>query len=336
MTEKEQNKSNCCSCILILVIIGFLAVLAPIYYVYMNLRYTAPASAQIDILEGDGNENISQKLAAKKIISSDLFFQMYTFYTNDFQLFQPGSYYIPAGSDINQVISILVTPEESDISLTFPEGITNDQIISKISTNTNVTADELTAELSKLSTSSQLPIKTPGTDQKLEGFLFPDTYVFAKDSNASEIINKLLDNFKTKWKTTKNNQTELSDYDILILASIIEKEAANQSERRIISGILHDRLKYNIYLGVNSTINYILDEPQAFFRSGENTIDSPYNTYLNYGLPPTPICNPGLDSIEAALNPEFTDYVYYLHTPDGEIIYSKTLEEHNANITKYY
>ncbi len=332
----KEKKSNCFSCLLILLIIGFLAVLSPIYYFYTNYNYTSKNAVQIDIQEGDGTDDISRKLATSKVVKSDLFFQIYTFYTNDYQLFQPGSYNIPAGSTIDDTIKILTTIKETEVKLTFPEGMTTDEIFDLVSANTSVSKSELLKESLKQSSNLPFDISNYPINDHLEGFIFPDTYIFNIDTTASEVVEKILDNFNKKWNSLEKNETELSDYDILILASIIEKEAANADESQIISGILHDRLKYNIYLGVNSTINYILNEPEAFFSNGENNIDSPYNTYLNYGLPPTPICNPGLSSIKAALNPEFTDYVFYLHTPDGQIIYSETLDEHNLNIAKYY
>ena len=127
----------------------------------------------------------------------------------------------------------------------------------------------------------------------------------------------------------------MSDYELLKLASIIEKEAKNNSQKKIIAGIFYNRLKIDMPLQSCATIQYILPERKEILSEEDTKNDSPYNTYLYAGLPPTPISNPGADSIDAVFDPENTDYLYFLHDSAGEIHYAVTYEEHQKNIEKY-
>jgi len=335
MSEKD-NKNSCFSCFIISLIIILILIALPLWYVYDNLNFKNNTEVLVSIDEGDGLDEISAKLLAKNVIKSDVFFQAYSFYTNEYPLYQPGEYTIPANSTINEVAFILKSIQETEVTLTFPEGSTTSEIFAVIAANTSVSENDLYSILTNSNMADELPFENKSRNAIFEGFIFPDTYIFNIETTGEEVLQKFIDNFNAKWAKTGTNQTNLDDYDILILASIIEKEAAKNDERAIISGILHDRLTYIIHLGVNASLNYVLDEPVAFFGNEELSVESDYNTYNNFGLPPTPICNPGLDSINTAINPEYSEYVYYMHTPEGEIKYSVTLEEHNQNISKYY
>lgn len=173
----------------------------------------------------------------------------------------------------------------------------------------------------------------------LEGYLFPDTYRIAKDATAEQIINKLLSNFDKKLTPTMRaeiKQQGKTVYEIITMASVIEKEVRTPEDMKIVSGIFWDRIKYGIALQSDATLSYILDDKVGGHTIEQTKIDSPYNTYKYRGLPPGPIANPGLNAITAAVYPGFTEYVYFLSDPaTGKTIYSKTLQEHNANKYKY-
>lgn len=160
-----------------------------------------------------------------------------------------------------------------------------------------------------------------------EGYLFPDTYFFTSKETPEEILNKMENNFKTK-------AGEVSK-DVLIMASIIEKEAGKQGDRKIISGILWKRLKEGMLLQVDAVFDYLLDKESFEITQDDLKMDSLYNTYKHKGLPPTPICNPGLDAIDAAKNPEDSPYWYYLSDKKGTIHFAKTFEEHKQNRARY-
>ncbi len=204
-------------------------------------------------------------------------------------------------------------------------------------------------------------IKVP-KGQNLEGYLFPDTYRFAKTSTPEQVISKILDNFTARvaslgvsadstgryvipgYENLKlNGKTGLTFHEIITLASIIEKEsgstggaAAAAKERKIVSGIFYNRLSIGQALESDATVNFVSGKDDPAPLNTDLQISSPYNTYRNAGLPPGPICNPSLSSIEAALKPEKTDYYYFLHKqPSGEPVFSRTFNEHVENKFRY-
>jgi UPF0755 protein len=173
----------------------------------------------------------------------------------------------------------------------------------------------------------------------MEGYLFPDTYFIEKDDTAEIMLEKFLNNFSRHISSEDLEQIEKTGrniFEIVTMASIIEREVQTDEDRRIVSGIFWKRIADGHPLQSCATLAYFLgiDKPQ--FSYEDTQIESPYNTYLNVGLPPGPIANPGEASIKAAIYPQENDYYYFLSDmSSGEIIYSKTLEEHNANKIKY-
>ncbi len=191
--------------------------------------------------------------------------------------------------------------------------------------------------------------------QGLEGFLFPDTYRVLKPetpgtTTAAQVIKRALDNFDLKLTEKMREDIKssgLSLYEIVTLASIIEKETGRnvqttagkeqlQEERKMVAGVFYNRLNSGVALQSDATINYITNKNEPAVTLEDTQIDSPYNTYKYQGLPPGPICNPSLSSLIAAIYPTATDYFYFLHKqPSGEIVYSRTFEEHIENKNRY-
>ena len=179
-----------------------------------------------------------------------------------------------------------------------------------------------------------------------EGYLFPDTYLIPKNADAQMVVNILENNFNqkfTKQMEEKGKNKSLTKEQVVILASLLEREAKNFNDKKIIAGILLKRLKADWPLQIDATVQYALGyqpKEKSWWKknltSQDLEIDSPYNTYKNKGLPPTPISNPGLDSLNAVVEAEVeTPYWYYLSDKKGVVHYAKTLEEHNLNIEKY-
>jgi len=170
-----------------------------------------------------------------------------------------------------------------------------------------------------------------------EGYLFPDTYFFFSNATSGSIIDVLKKNFLEKtdslYKEALANKKNWSD--VIIMASILEEEAATPKDRRIVSGVLWKRLAKNMYLGVDSPFAYAIGKNSATLTTLDLKSDIPYNTYLHKGLPPTAITNPGLDAIDAALHPESSPYFYYLSDKNGTIYYAKTFDEHKRNKERY-
>jgi len=164
---------------------------------------------------------------------------------------------------------------------------------------------------------------------ELEGYLFPDTYWIRRGASLEEIVEKMKTNFQEKTKGLEITP------EIVIMASLIEKEVKTKEDKELVSGILWKRLEDKMPLQVDATITYITGKRTTKISKEETQIDSPYNTYKYLGLPIGPICNPGLESIMAALYPKDSEFWYYLSSPEGKTYFSKTLEEHNIKKAKY-
>lgn len=202
-------------------------------------------------------------------------------------------------------------------------------------------AEGLTArEMAKVLESKIPNFNTKGfiaSTKDKEGYLFPDTYFFFSVATSGEVVVALEENFAQRTKDKQEEAKKLGKnwHDILTMASIVEEETATDEDRRIVSGILWKRIEKGMRLQVDATFGYTLGKGSLELTVADLKSDSPYNTYLYNGLPPSPISNPGLASIEAALHPTRSSYLYYLSDKDGVIHYAKTFEEHKLNKAKY-
>jgi len=208
------------------------------------------------------------------------------------------------------------------------------QIADALSTKGVASVDEFTEALKTFAPDYEFFKSKPATNS-IEGFLFPDTYRLIK-GEPTEAIRMMLDNFGVKYKDEiKPNLGDKNLYEVMIVASLIEKEAKTQTDREQIAAVLYNRLAEGMRLDVDATVRYAINDWKRALTKEDLSIDSPYNTRRYGGLPPTPICNPGLATIKAALNPPQSDYYYYLTDYQGVTHYAKTLAEHNANKLKY-
>jgi len=256
-----------------------------------------------------------------------------------------GEYELDTAMGLEDMLgSFLAKPVSGETaSLLFPEGYTVNQIMTKIGDNKVSNVNLLNRSM--LATNFDYPflkgLNTEGRYYKYEGYLFPDTYEFFIDENANSALRKFFDNFQSKWKeeyTTRARELGYSVDEIIILASIIQKEAAGPSQMKDISGVLHNRLNHpSVYpmLECNATRDYVLNNiaPKMDAGAAELYNDS-YNTYKCVGLPVGPICNPGISSIEAALNPSAHEYFYFQHDKNGDIYLTETKAEHNKITTQ--
>ena len=173
-----------------------------------------------------------------------------------------------------------------------------------------------------------------------EGYLFPDTYLVPKNADINSIISIMKNNFNAKIKSVNLSQNDSRLKEVIIIASLIEREAITDNEKPIIASVIDNRLKAGMSLDIDATLQYIkgqdvTGEWWSIPTIEDKKIISEFNTYRNAGLPPFPISNPGIEAIKAALNPQDSDYYYYIHDAEGNVHFAKTLAEHNANIKKY-
>ncbi len=172
----------------------------------------------------------------------------------------------------------------------------------------------------------------------LEGYLFPDTYEFSPEDGLEDIVRMMFANFGSKLNSELKADIlsqRKTIFEIITIASLIEKEVRTIEDKKIISGIIKNRLEVDMPLQIDATITYVTGRNSTKILKEELELDSLYNTYKYKGLPLGPICNPGMDSIKAAIYPTENDYLFYLSTPEGETIFSKTLKEHKEAINKY-
>ena len=171
----------------------------------------------------------------------------------------------------------------------------------------------------------------------LEGKLYPDTYFIPEEFTAEQLVDLMVQTFneQTAPLQEKIAQSALTETEILTLASILEREANSPESMKLVSGILQGRMSAGMPLQADASVEYILDKPLKELTPDDLKVDSPYNTYLNRGLPPTPIGNPGIEAINAVLEPTPSDFVFYITDNDGVFHYAKTYDEHLDNIDRY-
>jgi UPF0755 protein len=234
--------------------------------------------------------------------------------------------------------------KEDMVRITIPEGFTIDQIAAKMSEQTTWKKETFLQLVDdpngfKSETTATIP-DSKNLRHRLEGYLFPETYEFKKGSTEQEFIERSLQQLDKKlatlppdWKD-KLKERGLTVHQMLTIASLIEREVVVDDERALVSGVIVNRLKMNMPLQIDATVQYLFDKSKDRLLEEDLQIQSPYNTYLNTGLPPGPIASPSLASMKAAIYPEETKYVYYVTKKDGTKghLFAETFEEHKKNI----
>lgn len=286
---------------------------------------------RIEITEGESVTNILQNLLEEDLITkkNSYYAKVYLKLNNLEASLQAGVYNLPKNLTIVELIETLQNGRNEEIWVTIPEGLRKDEIAELI--NNELASESFSPERFLALTNDSTFIQTLELDvetENLEGFLFPDKYSFPTEIDEEEVIVKLVENFKTKV-------TREYTYNDIILASIVEREGYNGNDRPIIAGIILKRFEEGWLLQTDATLLYPLKDWKLPITQQVKEDNNPYNTYKNIGLPPTPICNPGLQSIEAVWNPTKTDYYYYIHDNDKTPHYAETLDKHNENISRY-
>ncbi len=323
------------------------------FFVWQGIYLPKDQSSKIEkifvIQEGEGTKEIAFHLEKEGLIKSASLFRMYTFFKEVSGQLQAGDYLLSPAMTAPEITEKFVSGKVVKITITIPEGFNLNEIIKKLSENF-VNSDRI-KELGISSFREDFEfLKDSPKEANLEGFLFPDTYQFSFRAGMDEIVKKMLANFDRKLTQDIREEISLQGktiFEVITMASLIEKEVNIFEDKKLVSGILWKRRDHDIPLQVDATIVYILSDSEKYperhitgkkttkISKEETQIDSPYNTYKYLGLPFGPISNPGLDSILTAVYPEDNPFLYYLSTPEGETIFSKTLEEHNIAKTRY-
>lgn len=330
--------------ILVLFILGIAGIGG--YFVYDGLVYRraleTPASGdtslsrKITIPTGSTLAQVSSLLEKEGIIADAPVFSRYVRSVGKETDIQAGDYVLKPSTLIPDIAARLTGETASAMRVTIPEGYTVRQIDDLLRKKGLVRGGEFLACLKACPLESPLLSSIP--NRNFEGFLFPETYLVDPDAfDVAAFIDDLLDQssevlapYQARIASGKR-----SPYDVMIMASMIEKEAITDAERPIVAGILWKRLDAGWFLGVDATTRYATGDWQNPITAEQLAQDNPYNTRKNKGLPPTPICNPGEKSIAAAISPQDSPYWYYLHDRQGNIRYARTQAEHDLNRAKY-
>lgn len=309
--------------------------------------FSAPMSRdaqrmEVVIAEGATVASIADDLEEKKLIRSPFFFTLYANITGKTAQLQAGTYAISSGDSIKYIVNQLSDGEGSntDVKITIIEGWKKNDIRGYLKAQGLDVSDfdMVTAETSLIPAGSLLRGGLP-KDATLEGYLFPDTYFVYRNSSTQDIVEKMIGNFEQRLTPDTQKKIKNQDrsfYDVLTLASIVEKEVSGSQDRRIAAGIFLKRLDDQYPLESDATVNYVTGKKTTRPSGDDLQTQSAYNTYQHVGLPPGPICNPSIDAIEAVLDAAPTEYYFFLTTPTNETVFSKTFEEHLQNRATYY
>lgn len=312
------------------------------YHYYLSaLRFSGSEQGNrvlLTIAPGEGVDSIAKFLKKQELIRSTTVFKLYTRYYGLVPQIKAGRFVIPPHSDLKSIVGIITSGKSIEFAVTIPEGFTAEEIAGLLEKQELTTRHQFLACL-KTCSFDVVHDFLPKNQISLEGYLFPDTYFINPATYSDKVfIERLLNNFYKRMTAEDWQKVQKGPYtldQIVIMASIVEAEERSEKNRPIVAGILWKRYENNAGLGADATLRYVLKKDTEGLTQADLKSLSPYNTRKFRDLPPTPIGNPGLSSIHAALYPKSSEYWYYLHGTEGIIHYGRTLEEHNENKRRY-
>lgn len=295
----------------------------------------------IDIPSGSSVSTISDILSKNKLIKNKTLFKVVVKLSDKASQIKSGKYLLNQTYTNSDIVNLLVLGKtyNDGIKITIPEGSTSKEIISML-LDKNLGNKEKYEELINNPKELYKDVKFLKENNviSLEGFLYPETYYFNEDLSEKDILKQMLIRFDNAYNDKlkeKQKEIKMSLEEVITLASIVEKEAIKDEDRPLIAGVFYNRLKIDMPLQSDATIQYIFKERKKIVTYNDLKIDSPYNSYKNKGLPPTPIANPGIKSIDATLYPTESKNLYFVATMDGGNKYSETYEQHLEYVKEY-
>ncbi len=289
-------------------------------------------SKRIEVSEGEGPSAVAEKLSEADIVKYPLLFKIQSKIGGYDGGFQPGAVTVTQGMSYNQILDLLITPNRESTRITIPEGYEIKQIAQKLDEAGVVGWQDFYAALNPADYNYPFLQGLPQRDGVMEGYLFPATYEIPDGMTAHDIIDLMLSAFNNQFTQemySRASELGMTVDELITMASIIEREAG-EGEKAKVAGVFYNRRNSGMKLQSCATVQYILGERKPVLAIADTRIDSPYNTYMYPGFPVGPICNPGMDSINAALYPEVTDAYYFVLGKNGEHVFSATYEEHLA------
>jgi len=290
-----------------------------------------------EVQPGQSSFEVAENLKRQGLIKSKWLFVFFLKISKG--VIQAGTYQLNSSMNLFQITAEIKSGRVEEYTVTFPEGLTIKEMAEILKKKDILSEEDFLKEASLVvQYQERFPFLKGVRVNNLEGYLFPDTYRFSFHPTATEIVTKMLENFDRRVNQNledKIRQQNLTLNEVVILASIVEREAKKEEDRPIIASVYLNRLKKGMKLEADPTIQYAKGNWQPITKAEYHSVDSPYNTYRYGGLPPGPIANPGLKSILAVLQPAKTDFLYFFHTKSGEAIYSITEAEHEKKKQKY-
>jgi UPF0755 protein len=285
----------------------------------------------VEIPEGATADRVGEILAAAEVVRSSLAFRIAAGFQGVGEDLQAGSYDLRTNMTIDDALAALERgPVAETVTVTIPEGLEVSEVAAEVGEGLGLDPGAFVEAAT--SGSYQLPPYLPEGTATTEGFLFPKTYEFDTNVDEEQVIERLLAQFEEEAASldwSRADELGLTPYEAVIVASMIEREARVEADRSKISAVIHNRLREGMPLQIDATVQYALPEENRELTFEDYEFESPYNTYLHAGLPPTPIANPGLASLQAALEPANADYLYFVVTDPatGEHAFAETYEE---------
>lgn len=282
------------------------------------------------IPRGEGASSVAGRLKKEGLIRSSLAFQVLVVKDGLVGKVQAGDFRLSPSMSLSKIVELL-QHGSLDVWVTIPEGWRNEEIAQELSDKLKINPQDF-LELAE------------------EGYMFPDTYLFTKEATAATVAGKMRDTFDLRFDSSLKQEAQkrkLTLDQVVILASLVEREVKNDADRPIVAGILLKRLKEGMALQIDATVQYVIGSAKCKVQSAkcewwpknltkdDLKLNSPYNTYLNPGFPPAPISNPGLAAIKAVIYPKETDHWFYISDRQGQMHYAETLNKHNQNIERY-
>ncbi len=299
---------------------------------FLRTPITPPKPVSVEIAHGKGAWEIAKTLEKNGVISHAATFMCIAVLTGKSKHLQAGSYVFEGNHVPHDIMDILFRGKTLKYRVTIPEGYTIFQIGEAVSKAKLMPKHDFVAAAKSSQTTEFFAISAPS----MEGFLFPDTYYLALHMTPLEIMAKMIGRLRAIYTPALEQRAKdlgMSKLQVITLASLIEKEASVPSDKPLISSVFHNRMKRGMRLQSDPTVIYGIDGFTGKIGPDDLLRKSPYNTYRHEGLPPGPICNPGLESIKSALWPAQTGYLYFVSRGDGTHSFSSSLQEHNRAIS---
>lgn len=329
-SDMNNGSKNRKKWIITTVICGFvvLAILCIALFVHYFYPTQGDEPVAVVIAEGESASQIAAKLHENGVITSATLFRFLAWLQGREGDSKPGYYVFYTGMHYGEVFAILEAGPNYQVRLTIPEGLTVEQTADRVAQAIPISAGDFMA--AAMHGDYDVNIIPAENQDNLEGFLFPKTYELTAEVTAREVVEMLLDQFSIETSGLDWSQADrlgVSPYQAVIIASLVEREAVLDEERPLVAAVVYNRLRMDMLLQIDATVQYALPEWKDVLTYKDLETPSPYNTYLNKGLPPAPICSPGLASIKAALDPADVDYLYYVATGDGGHFFTADYDE---------